>query len=554
MTELELNEYLHNNFPKENEKCEWKEFKTLKQSVSGREGDDIISYVSAIANMNGGHLIIGIEDGTLKVIGIQDFQNYTIDNIKLKLLDDCPNLSSELLKIVEIVTTDTGKTIWIFHIPKHSYRLPVYAHKKTWQRVNDSLVKMTRSRLDAILSETLSLEDWSAGIISDATLEDLDPEAIGKARIEFAKRNPNIFDDLLVWDNGKFLDKAKITIQGQITRTAIILLGNGESEHFISPGVAQIRWNLKSEDNQDRDFEIFQQPFVLAVDLIYAKIRNLKYRYIQTNSLFPDEVLRYDPFTIRELLNNCIAHQDYSQAGMINITEFEDDRLVFTNIGSFIPDSVETVVLKDTPEEFYRNRFLVGAMRNLGMIETQGGGIRKVFTKQKERFFPLPDYDLSNSRVKVTVTVKVLDINFARILISNPTLSLQDLMLLDKVQKKLPVSEVSARYLRQQKWIEGRKPNYYLSGLLVAATDDAALKAQYIKNRSFDDDYCKNLILEYIKKYKEATRKDLDALFLGKLSDALSEAQKKKKLSNLLSDLSRQEKIYSDSQRVWRLV
>ena len=60
MKELELQEYLLKRFPKENERCEWKEFKSLKHSVAGNESDDTISYISAIANMQGGHLIIGV--------------------------------------------------------------------------------------------------------------------------------------------------------------------------------------------------------------------------------------------------------------------------------------------------------------------------------------------------------------------------------------------------------------------------------------------------------------------------------------------------------------
>ena len=76
MTEAELHIYLKDNYPQENEKCEWKEFKSLKHQISGREGDDVISYISAIANMKGGSLVIGVEDKTLNITGIQDFHNY----------------------------------------------------------------------------------------------------------------------------------------------------------------------------------------------------------------------------------------------------------------------------------------------------------------------------------------------------------------------------------------------------------------------------------------------------------------------------------------------
>ena len=64
MLELELQQYLLRKYPQENARCEWKEFKNLKNSFCGDEKDDVISYVSAIANMEGGHLVIGVKDNT----------------------------------------------------------------------------------------------------------------------------------------------------------------------------------------------------------------------------------------------------------------------------------------------------------------------------------------------------------------------------------------------------------------------------------------------------------------------------------------------------------
>ena len=448
MTELELKSFLKENFPKENEKCEWKEFKSLKSSISARQGEDLISYISSISNMEGGNIILGIEDKTLKIIGIQDFHDYNIDNIKYRILGNCTNLSSEGFDIVEYVTSDTNKIVWIVKVPKHQFRLPVYAHKKAWQRIGDNLVPMTKERLNNILNENLIIEDWSKKIIEGVSIEDLDEEAIKKARKEFIKRNPKYIDEIEKWDDIKFLDKAKLTIKGKITRACFILLGKEEEEHYLDSAV-KIRWNLKTLENQDKDFEIFSIPLILSVDEIYKKIRNLKYRYLREGTLFPDEVLRYDPFVIREPLNNAIAHQDYSKKGRINLVEFEDDHLIFTNLGTFLPKTVENVVLKDSPEEFYRNTFLVEAMRNLGMIETQGGGIRKVFNFQKQRFFPMPEYDFSDEKVKVTIVGKVINEEFAKILIKNPEITLEDTLILDKVQKRKKLTDDEFIYLKK---------------------------------------------------------------------------------------------------------
>lgn len=552
MTEQELQYYLQQNFPKENEKCEWKEFKNLKHSVAGKQGEDIISYISAISNMKGGHLIIGVKDDTLDIVGIQDFHNYWSTNIKLKLLGDCPNLSSEGLEIIEYKTIDTNKIIWVIRIPRHQFRLPVYAHKKTWQRVNDSLVKMTQARLEAILTEVRPNEDWTAEFIPGATIDDLDKPAIYKARLEFKKRNPKYREDVDNWDDAKFLDKAKLTIKGKITRTVLILLGKEEAEHFLGSFV-KIRWNLKSLENQDKDFEIFSIPFLLAVDEVYQKIRNLKYRYLRDGTLFPDEVLRYEPFNIREPLNNAIAHQDYSKGARINLVEFEDDHLVFSNYGSFLPKSVEDVVLKDIPEEVYRNPFLVEAMKNLDMIETQGGGIRKIYNFQRQRFFPLPDYDFSNGKVKVTIMGKVLNEEFARILVKNPKLLLEDIILLDKVQKQKKVSGHELKYLRKLKFVEGRKPNIYLSAKVIEPTKDSQLKAEYIKNRGLEDSFLKKYIYDYVKMGR-TKRMDIDNFIWDKLSNILDETQKKNKIKNLLQELRKAQKIKSPKYGEWEII
>jgi len=375
MTEKELQEYVQLHFPKENERCEWKAFGNLTHDVSGHKGEDVISYVSAIANMRGGHLVIGVEDQTLNITGIQNFHDYTPENLPARITGNCTHLITEGLYVENYTTTDTNKIVWIIHIPKHAPRKPVIAHKQPWQRLGDNLVRLTHERESAILSEPLSnIEDWSAAIVPDAAIDDLDPAAIAKARENYKNKFPHQAHDIDRWDDITFLNKAKVIIKGKITRTAIILLGKPESEHFISPAEAKIRWLLKDAKGNDKNYHIESCPLLLAVDKIYAKIRNLKYRYIKDGTLFPDEVDQYEPFVIREAINNCIAHQDYTKGGRINVVEMED-QLIFTNLGSFIPGSVEKVVKEDAPEEHYRNRFLATAMFNLKMVDTAGGGM-----------------------------------------------------------------------------------------------------------------------------------------------------------------------------------
>jgi len=539
MTGKELQDYIQEHFPKENEFCEWKSFRNLKHDISGSKGADVISYVSAIANMQGGNLIIGVEDKTLNITGIQNFHDYTPENLPARLAGNCANLSTEGLYVENHTATDTDKTVWIIHIPKHAPRKPVFAHKQAWQRVGDNLVKLTAEREGVILSEPLSnTEDWSEVIVHGATIEDLDSAAIVKARENYRNKFPEHAKDVEHWDDITFLNKAKAIIKGKITRSAIILLGKAESEHFVSPAEAKIRWLLKDARGNDKDYHIESCPLLLAVDKIYVKIRNLKYRYIKDGTLFPDEVERYEPFVIREAINNCIAHQDYTKGGRINVVEMED-QLVFTNLGSFIPGSVEKVVKEDAPEEHYRNKFLATAMFNLKMVDTAGGGIRKMFNYQRERFFPMPEYDLSGGKVKVTVIGKVLDLDFAKVLARNNDLTLNEIIMLDKVQKKKVLSETEIKYLRAKGLTEGRKPNFHISYDVATKTN---LKAEYIKTRGLKDDHFKKLILEYMDKYKQASKEDIDKLLLDILPEVLDEKQRNNKIRNLVYAMSKRDK------------
>ena len=153
MTASELTQYLLTHYPLENEKCEWKAFGNLKNLISGAAGEDVISYVSALSNMEGGCLVLGVEDKSLNIIGIKDFHTYTPENLPGRILGNCTFLVSEGLWVEPITTSDSQKTIWIIHIPKHTPRQPVIAHKKAWQRSGDSLIEMTQSRKETILCE-----------------------------------------------------------------------------------------------------------------------------------------------------------------------------------------------------------------------------------------------------------------------------------------------------------------------------------------------------------------------------------------------------------------
>ncbi len=227
----------------------------------------------------------------------------------------------------------------------------------------------------------------------------------------------------------------------------------------------------------------------------------------------------------------------------------ETESLLFTNVGHFIPKSVEEVILRDAPPEQYRNPFLAQAMVNLNMIDTIGSGIKRMFTVQRQRFFPMPDYDLSDpQRVRVRLIGKVLDENYTRMLIEKSDLGLMDVIALDKVQKKRALEEEEFKRLKSLKLVEGRRPNLFVSANVAAVTGK---KADYIKHRAFDKDHYKKMVHSYLEEFGEAKREDLDKLLLDKISDALTPEQKKNFVTNLLQEMKNDGTVHPEGTTRW---
>lgn len=552
MTESELKNTLQNlrNLTAENEIVEFKEAKT------GYDFNKLGKYFSALsneANLKGtphAWLVFGIENKHHKIVGSQfRSKRKDLDSLKSEIANKITNRIT-FIEIYELNLPE-GRVV-MFQVPAAPKGFPIAFDGHYYGRDDEELSPLNLEEIERIRSQATT-EDWSAAIVANAGIEDLDEEAIALARKNFKSKFPEKTGEVDSWDDITFLNKAKITVKGKITRTAIVLLGKEESEHFINPAEAKIRWLLKDMQGNDKDYAIFGCPMLLAVDKVYAKIRNLKYRYIKEGTLFPDEVNQYEPYSIREALNNCIAHQDYIKHGRINVVEM-DDQLIFTNLGSFIPGSVEKVVKEDAPEEHYRNRFLAAAMFNLKMVDTAGGGIKKIFNFQRERFFPMPDYDLSGGKVKVTISGKILDMEYARLLARNQDLTLDEIIMLDKVQKKQALTDFEERHLRNKKLIEGRRPNYYL-GLKVA--QKTGQKAAYSKNRAFDKSYYLDLVEKAIKEHKNLERSDIDELLWNKLPEWMNEKQKKIKINNLLSEMRMKNRIVNegtDTKPKWVLI
>ncbi len=509
----------------------------FKQAGKDYDTDKLGEYFSALSNeanlrgMERSWLVFGVNSKSRSVVGTEYRpEPERLQGLKMQVAQSTE--PSVTFRDIHELHSAQGRVV-LFEIPAAPMGMPIAWKGHYYARAGESLTSLGLDKQDEIRRQGWAA-DWSAVAVLGATLAHLDSAALSKARESFAKKYANRFDagEVMRWSDSVFLDRAKLTQDGQITRTTLLLLGKAEAAYLLTPHPAQMTWKL---EGAERAYQHFGPPFLLNSTALYQKIRNIQLRILPEDQLIAIELAKYDQKIVLEALHNCIAHQDYTRNGRIIVTE-QPDRLIFESEGSFFEGQPSDYVTGHKTPRRYRNPFLAQAMAELNMIDTMGYGIYEMHMGQAKRYFPMPDYDLSEpNAVKMTIHGSIVDPAYSRMLIQKTDLSLLDILALDRVQKKLPLNDEMVKHLRKEGLIEGRKPNLYVSAAVASAT---ATLADYIRTRGQDDTFYRKLITDYLAKSKtSATRKEIDVLLWDKLSDALDETQKENKIGNLLTGL-----------------
>lgn len=500
------------------------------------------------ANLKGvqfGWLVFGVRNKDRAIIGSSYRDTDGLEKLKQEISHNTTGAIS-FIEIYEIypVVNEESKRVILFQIPAAATSIPTGWNDHYYGRNGESLGALSIEELDRIRGQEKN--DWSKQIIPDATIDCLDKEAIEVARKQYKEKmnKSHISEEVDKMTDEEFLTKIKLIINGKITNAALLLLGNEDFDYLFS-SAPEASWRLYDSRDDVKDYEIFKIPYITLGDRILGRIRNLTYRYMPNQlTFFPTETKQYDVWLLRELMNNCIAHSDYTIGGRIYLNEAEDS-VTLTNPGTFVPGSIETALQKNYNPPFYRNQLLAETMVKFNMIDTQSMGIRKVFRIQQDKYFPLPDYDLTkHNQVSVTIFGKIIDENYSRILFDNPEFDIETVFWIDQIQKHKTISTETAKRLRTLGVIEGKMPNIYISSKVAATIND---KAQYIKNKGFDEEAYRKWIVNFLRTYQKAKKQDFISLLIDKLPDSLDNKQKKAKIKYLLQKMRKEGIITTDS-------
>ena len=474
------------------------EFKTAENQY---DKDKLGKYFSALSNeanlrdMAFAWIVMGVNNGR-QIVGTQ----FLMDDTKLQLLKhEIAVNTTGGLTFRDIVPIEVkGKRVLLFQIPAAPRNIVTKWKGIAYGRSGESLDLLSQDKYDAIRYQR-PVDDWSAHVVADATVKnDLDELALAKARIEFKKVHDKLPANLVDgWSPEEFLRHNGLLNNGKLTRGAILLLGKPTVAYKLSPAIPQITWTLVNDEGRKINYQHFTIPFILTVDEVLGKIRNLTMREMPGGTLFPEKLMQYDDFIIREVLHNAIAHQDYTLCQRINFIE-GPDYLYYSNAGTFYPGTLENTLDTLKQQKFYRNACLCKGMVSYNMIDTVSSGIQTIFYKQKERHFPMPDYEINENVPEVNVKIygRIIDERYVALLKRDVSLSLKECIWLDAIQKKRPVTEEALRILKSRKLIEWHKPNYIISQAVAQKIHQVP---EYTKRKGLDKNKLLNMVQQVVE-------------------------------------------------------
>ena len=541
------------NFRRMPAETEWLEFKEAKAQF---DTDDLGRYITALANeanlcrQEAGWLIFGVKDKinadtkTRLIVGSSYATSAAALNEVKRQIFSFTSPALGLSDPVELNHPDcpNGTRVLMWRIPPASAGMPFAWKGHYYGRSGEAMGALPLNKLDALRAQS-SLQDWSAVLATD-DWSLLDPLAVEHSQALYKRRHATHTQVLTTLQHQSvpdWLHGLRLAKDGKLTRAALVLMGKPTAATSLGGPTPRLTWVLTDHTGTIQTHQHFDLPLVMAIDQLVAKLRIIEVSLLPPRQTAPLNLPNYDDWVIREALHNCIAHQDYAQGGRVRVTE-SPDSLTFFNLGSFLPGTVARVLGSRQPEQRYRNACLANAMVELDLIETLNSGLPKMYLLQKQRFFPLPDFEFGQLPDSVSVCIygKTIDDKYVHALMSATDLTLEDAILLDKVQKNHPLEPQQAKRLRAKGLLGGRANKVFISAQVAVATGQ---EVSYLNHKGLDAKHYKALVLDLLA-LKAQSRETINQLLLSKLPTSINGKKNQSVyIKNLLQEMQRDQQI-----------
>lgn len=482
----------------------------------------ILGYVTALCNEKGSLLVIGMEDKyPHKVVGTRQNENST-GELEANIYRDT-GIRPKIYELYEDEAEKKGRVL-VIDVPSRPAGTVFKFEDVPLMRVGEELKPMSDEVYLSIIQE--NEPDFSQQICRDATLDELDPDALSVLKEKYAKKQNNpIF---LTLSNRQILSDLQLITDEGVTNAAVILLGKENFIKRVYPQASVMLEYRHSESQITFDNRIsYSQPFFIMIDRLWHDIdlRNGKFQIKEGPYIF--DVPYFNEEVIRESINNAITHRDYTRHSETVIKQYPQ-KLIVTNAGGF-PHGVtidNILTVPSTP----RNRLLADVLSKTGIVERSGQGIDKIFYRTLSEGKEAPDYSGSDAfNVELILSAIIQDKAFALFIESvqqnlaeDNKLSVFEIVVLDKIrrnEKTTALDKAVIKQLMDRNLIEKRgKTNGIHYILCRSYYEFTGNTAEYSKKSDWNTSQVTSIIIPFLTKYNKAKMGDFVKLLDGHLT------------------------------------
>ena len=478
----------------------------------------ILGYVIALCNEGGGSLVIGMEDAyPHKVVGTKQNEG-SIGQLESDIYRDT-EIRPHVYELYENPELKQGR-ILVIDVPSRPIGVVFKYEDVPLMRVGEELKPMSDEVYLKIIQE--KEPDFSQQICKEATIDDLDEQAIDILRHKYATKQNN--PSFLTLPKEQILSDLDLIVGEKVTNAAIILVGKKEAiKRFLPQAAIMLEYrNTENQipfDNRSK----YDQPFYIMIDQLWHDIdlRNGKFPVKEGPYIF--DIPYFNEEVIREAVNNAIAHRDYRKESEIVIKQYPQ-KFVISNAGGF-----PLGVTLDNLLTVSSNRLLADVLSKTGIVERSGQGIDKIFKNTISEGKQKPDYSQSDRfHVELALSAVIKDRAFALFIESEQAqlpeeqkLSVFEIMALANIleDKTNEVNKATIESLLRRGLIEKHgktKGTYYI--LSKNYYDFAGDIAIYAQKTEWNTAQASMIIIPYLLKFQQAKMKDFSDLMSGHLT------------------------------------
>lgn len=505
------------------------EFKRCQQGNLSFNGSDkqkpsdrrkcILGYVVALANANGGYLVLGMEDAfPHKVVGTSQCENAL------------GKLENEIYKALQIpvdayeLFDEQNNRVVVVEIPRHPVGKALRFEDVPLWRSGEELIPMPDKVLFSILQETDP--DYSQAICEGVTIDDLDKEAIDILKEKYdRKQNNPTFTSL---SDRQALSDLKLIEGNKVTNAAVLLVGKAEIIQQNFPQ-AKVQHEFRTTEGQERfDKRLsFVAPFYILIDQLWKAVNDRNGSVPVQEGAYMFDIPFFNEEVIREVINNAFAHRDYRLASEIVIKQYPTKLSVISPGGFPIGVTLENILtVSSTP----RNRLLADVLAATGIVERSGQGMDVIFRLTLSEGKQTPDYSKTNDyQVTAILSATVKDPGFALFIKSiqqelpeNQKLSVFDVLTFCAIREgKQPKDKEIAKRLYSMGYLEKRGKTSAIRYILPRRYYElTGNQSEYSELTDWDDEQIWSVLFRYLKKYGTAKKTDIAKLIGQHISDS----------------------------------